>query len=150
MRKSSDFLAALLTAFRTPTYCSFLGVINLDFFFLIFILLGGCWGRGRISCSVITGVWGEFSSSQCNPSAKAAFRSAKVMDLKEYEVGLEVAACWKAYSWACVGYFLAKQWHKIPVLVKVLDGNAQNMWLCMFMCFFHSVLQMSVLPRSVG
>lgn len=49
-----------------------------------------------------------------------------------------------------MGYFLAKQWHKIPVLVKVLDGNAQNMWLCMFMCFFHSVLQMSVLPRSVG
>lgn len=36
MRKSSDFLAALLTAFRTPTYCSFLGVINLDFFFFNF------------------------------------------------------------------------------------------------------------------
>lgn len=75
------------------------------------------------------------------------------MDLKEYEVGLELAACRRADSWARAGDFLAKQWHKIPVLVKVLDGNAQNVWLCVFMpppfFFFLSVLQMSVLPRSV-
>lgn len=40
------------------------------------------------------------------------------------------------YPRACSGYCLAEQWHKAPILVEVLDGNAQNVCLCMLMCIF--------------
>lgn len=106
-------------------------------------------GTARISCSVITGVRREFPSSQCNPSAEAAFRNTKVTDLKEYEVGLEIAVWGRSYLRARSGYFIAKQRHKMHVHVKLVDCSGQNVCLCTFMCLFSLFLQMSVLPRSV-
>lgn len=80
----------------------------------------------------------SFLACSANSSAKAVFMSTKVRDLKEFGVGLEVAVCRSVspYSCACSGCCLAEQWHKTPILVKVLDGNAQNVWLCMLMCLF--------------
>lgn len=89
MRKSSDFLAVLLTAFSDSHLLFFPRHDKLGYF---------CWGRGRrVSCSTVTGVWGEFPSLQRSSSAKAVFMSMKVRDLKEYEVGLEVAVCRRVY-----------------------------------------------------
>jgi len=75
---------------------------------------------------------GKFPSSQCNPSTKAAFGNAKVMDLKEFEVGLEVSVCGRAYWRGCL---LANRWHKHPSLLA-LGGNAQNAWLGVCGCCF--------------
>lgn len=86
--------------FRTPTYCSFLGVINLD----IFYLLGNLGLAGAEGGFHVTGVWGEFPSLQCSSCAKAVFMSMKVRDLKEYEVGLEVAMCRRVYQTLVCAY----------------------------------------------
>lgn len=81
-------------------------------------------------------------------STEAAFRSAEVVDVKEYEVDLEVTACRRGYSWACPGFFLAKQWHEI--LVKVLDGDAQCMcipWFCR--CLYYQQVLLGEILLSV-
>lgn len=93
-------------------------------------------GTVRISCSVITGVRREFPSSQCNPSAEAAFRNTKVTDLKEYEVGLEIAVWGRSFLRACSGYFIAKQRHKMHIHVKLVDCNGQNVFVHIYVPFF--------------
>lgn len=90
MRKSSDFLAVLLTAFSDSHLLFFPWRDKPGYF---------CWelagAEGRFH---VTGAWGDFPSLQCSSCAKAAFMSMKVRDLKQYEVGLEVTLCRRVYQ----------------------------------------------------